>query len=321
MSSSVLAADAICSLTNVSKGADRDCQAGVLSLRIWIHGRRGFTRIRAVDIQEHSTGCAPWLGRYVDPVANTDMLSSWLKIEKSGVPISQEHSLRIPEEQGFHLIDVVDYCVLKAKMGWRYLALSYVWGTHGNLRNTVALKNELAQPSALRKRYVPRTIDDAITLTYRLQERYLWVDSLCIIQDDKTAKQLQVLAMDKVYAFALATIAAASDENADPGLPGVRPGTRTPFQRVETIRSITMGNRWDIDTLTSITPRDVLESAERTVWISRAWTLQEMILSTRVIFFTKNAVWYLSRDHIFEEDICEDLKARGGPCLRTPCEG
>jgi hypothetical protein len=197
-------------------------------------------------------------------------------------------------------------------MGWRYFALSYVWGAQGSLQNTVALESQLAQPGSLKKYYVPQTIDDAIALTCRLGERYLWVDSLCIIQDDEPSIESQILAMDKVYALAVATIVAASGENADSGLPGVRPGTRTPFHYVETIRGIPMGNRWDIDTLRSTTPRDLIDCAERTIWISRAWTLQELILSTRAIFFMKNAVWYLSRDHIFEEDIYEDRKSRGG---------
>jgi hypothetical protein len=49
--------------------------------------------------------------------------------------------------------------------------------------------------------------------------------------------------MDRVYALAVATIVAASGENADSGLPGVRPGTRTPFQDVKTIRGVPIGNR------------------------------------------------------------------------------
>lgn len=152
--------------------------------------------------------------------------------------------------------------MVKAAIDWRYLALSYVWGSQCTLRKAIALESELAQPGSLKKHYVPRTIYDAISLTCRLGEKYLWVDSLCIIQDDKPSMQSQILAMDKVYAIAVATIVAASGDHADSGLPGVRPGARTPFQEVETIRGIPMGNRWDIDTLRS-TSRATFSTAPR----------------------------------------------------------
>lgn len=256
VSGSVVGGDAICSLTSVAKGMDLARQVNVLSLRIWIHSRHGFTRVRAVDVQELSTTPVPWLGRYVGSVVNTDVIRSWLTIKESGVPSSQLSPIATIAEHNFRLVDVEDGCVVKAAMSWRYLALSYVWGRQGSLQNTNALESELAQSGGLKKHYVPRTIQDAITLSRHLGERYLWVDSLCIIQDDKTSKQSQVLAMDRVYAFAIPTIVAASAENADSGLSGVRPGTRIPFQGVEVVQGIPMGNRWDIDTLRSTESRD-----------------------------------------------------------------
>lgn len=89
VSGSVLGGDAICSLTSVSKGMDLARQAEVFCLRIWIRSRRGFAKVRAVDVQELSTKRVPWLGRYVDPVVSTDVLRSWLGIEESGVSPSQ----------------------------------------------------------------------------------------------------------------------------------------------------------------------------------------------------------------------------------------
>lgn len=59
-----------------------------------------------------------------------------------------------------------------------------------------------------------------------LGERYLWVDVLCIIQDDEKSKALFISQMDIVYHHALLTIVAMSGQDANSGLPGLRPFTR-----------------------------------------------------------------------------------------------
>src|SRR5437763_10803011 len=54
-----------------------------------------------------------------------------------------------------------------------------------NLPKTSNLSNML-EPGSLPKVYcmIPRVVRDAIDLTLHIKERLLWVDSLCIIQDD-----------------------------------------------------------------------------------------------------------------------------------------
>ena len=92
-----------------------------------------------------------------------------------------------------------------------YVALSYVWGP----------------PSG----DWPRTILDAVEVTKRLGEKYLWVDRLCINQSNLQEKQFLISKMDAIYEGAEFTIIAAVGE-ARTGLPGVtRP--RKPQPRVE----------------------------------------------------------------------------------------
>jgi hypothetical protein len=79
---------------------------------------------------------------------------------------------------------------------------------------------------------LPATIEDAMLLVSKLNEHYLWVDSLCIIQDDAETKYSNIKQMDSIYSHAVATIIALSGFDADAGLPGVRPGTRDP-QKIE----------------------------------------------------------------------------------------
>jgi len=94
----------------------------------------------------------------------------------------------------------------------RYVALSYVWGP----------------PS----RDWPQTILDAVEVTKRLKEQYLWVDRLCINQSNLQEKQFLISKMDAIYEGAEFTIVSAAGD-ARTGLPGVTTTLRKPQPRVE----------------------------------------------------------------------------------------
>lgn len=138
----------------------------------------------------------------------------------------------------FRLIDTKDNCIVLPPKGSTYVTLSYVWG---NIDPTAILRTvkanivELAKPGSLllpeNHDRIPATIRDAVEVVRKLNLRYLWVDSLCIIQDDDGpggSKMSAISKMDLVYGGALLTIAAATGIDANAGLPGVRPGTRGP---------------------------------------------------------------------------------------------
>jgi len=57
---------------------------------------------------------------------------------------------------------------------------------------------------------LPRTIRDAIHVTSAIGYKYLWVDSLCIVQDDEKDRHNQINMMDEIYSNAALTLAAGS---------------------------------------------------------------------------------------------------------------
>jgi hypothetical protein len=122
---------------------------------------------------------------------------------------------------------------------------------------------------------LPNTITDSMKLVSLLGERYLWVDAVCIVQDDENAKAKQMAKTDLVYAGALLTIVAASGDTAAPGLPGVREGTRSVVQGTMKINK----NLFLMQIVIQGRP-DRLESS---AWHSRGWTLQERLLSRRIL--------------------------------------
>lgn len=91
----------------------------------------------------------------------------------------------------FRLIDIDTMCIVYAPRKAKYVALSYVWGRTSIPRLTLTSHNEeaLLRPKGLEanRSKIPNTILDAITVFRKLGERYLWVDSLCLLQDHQGA--------------------------------------------------------------------------------------------------------------------------------------
>jgi hypothetical protein len=130
----------------------------------------------------------------------------------------------------------------------RYLALSYVWGDAKQLQLTKANFEQLTQDGAVGVNVleIPETIRDAIRVCHLLGEHYLWVDSLCIIQDDEENKKEQIAMMGDIYSKAYITIVAVAGEDANYGLAGVGRPRSVPQERaiIHSVPLITSERSW-----------------------------------------------------------------------------
>lgn len=180
----------------------------------------------------------------------------------------------------FTVLDVENECLVDIAPWAEYVALSYVWGGPQPLMNTKKTKAGLYCRGSLGKRaQVPATIRDSLLFLRSLGERYLWIDSLCIVQDDEADKFEKIYNMDQIYARARFTLVAAYGDSCHAGLPGVAVGSRvSPWNHIQGIQ-------------VSIEPLDFEQVIRSTVWIRRGWTFQEWQLSTRCIIFTANEVF------------------------------
>lgn len=196
----------------------------------------------------------------------------------------------------FRLIDVEDLCVVRAQAPCEYVCLSYVWGKDATYQATLDTIHDLERPNSLgtwndlerrsniERSDVPATIKDAIIACYSLGKRYLWVDRLCIVQDEdeekNPSKKEQINAMGNIYRYAFVTIVALEGADAAHGLDGVSLG-RVPHLLVRIGRKA----------FSEATER--LDGAlKRSTWNKRGWTYQEAVLSPRLLFFTKRGLWY-----------------------------
>lgn len=154
-----------------------------------------------------------------------------------------EHETKHPADvisAGFRFIDVLDNCLVCGMSNAKYATLSYVWGEKKVFRTLKENVSDLGQPGALKLpefyEKIPWTIRDAMQVVQEIGLRYLWVDSLCIVQDGDTREKNKAISnMGLVYGAAFLMITAASGPDADAGLPGVRAGTREYHQPIEEI--------------------------------------------------------------------------------------
>jgi hypothetical protein len=102
----------------------------------------------------------------------------------------------------------------------RYIALSYCWGT--TLAYKTTTENRESHMQSIDVARLPQTLQDAIYMTRYLGLRYIWMDCLCILQDDKADWEREAASMADVYANAWLTIAAARAADSSEGFLGPR---------------------------------------------------------------------------------------------------
>lgn len=97
-----------------------------------------------------------------------------------------------------------------------YACLSHCWGKN---RPLVTTSETLAQHKlGISYNKLPKTFQDAITFVCRMSIRYLWIDSLCIIQDDEEDWRRESALMADIYRNAVITLAASAATNSTDGL-------------------------------------------------------------------------------------------------------
>lgn len=177
-----------------------------------------------------------------------------------------------------------------------FAALSHCWGLAPVIQS---------HRSSLRDRQLgipwdslSKTFQDAVTTTRALGLHYLWIDSLCIIQDDPVDWAAESGNMASIYEGARIVIAAADTMDGDEGFLGPRLRRKLP-------KSVSAGfnsageeynirirpgddHRWYGD---SLPPRSQITRDTSTLF-TRGWAFQERLLATRYVQFrSQEIVW------------------------------
>ncbi|KAJ8124157.1 hypothetical protein ONZ43_g63 [Nemania bipapillata] len=187
----------------------------------------------------------------------------------------------------FRCIDVEDMCIVSVPITSQYVALSYKWGECKPFLLLKPNKDDLFAKDGLRRNWdsVPKTIRDAIDFVRRVDCRYVWIDQLCLIQDDDDDR--------------------GSGSDADSGLPGVREGTRS------SSRQVTSEVLPGVNLVLRHTMQDIITKSE---YHHRGWTFQEYYLSRRKIIFIDDTIYFRCHEKTWQE-LEDGLLVRPDPTM------
>lgn len=243
-------------------------------------------------------------GRMVDPHhIDLDILKHWKTecLESHG---SMCHNpMKIWHTRPAWLVDVTQMCVVPgddpAVGESSFVALSYRWGSKPSVGVIPESLPDLQRPGALddseASGWVSPLVRHAIYLTSVLGERYLWVDTLCIVHGDgTTAEQLGL--MGAIYASAVVVIIAA-DGDAQEGIAGLKGVSESPPREAQ---------QWlipfgDDETIVARVPSP-FTLTDGGPYYERGWTFQEYQMASRKIFIKDGlAHWECQRSQWHED--------------------
>ena len=184
----------------------------------------------------------PYGGRIRPLIANRKPFLRWketCRIRHGTSCVKPDKGTRI---HGLRFIDVQRRCLMDGDETSRYVVLSYLWGKAPSPEDKLCAENaqRLYQPFSLTMGLLPATVEDAITVTAELGESFLWVDHLCIEQDNDIDEAKFMPQMHLIYGNAEVTILAAAGSDCDAGLPGIRPKSRVKLQQVVWLNDFTV---------------------------------------------------------------------------------
>lgn len=259
---------------------------------------------------------------------NVDMIKQWINdcIQNHPtyiLPPSQWVPTRLLEIDGTGAshIRLIETSSRHLQTGCRFAALNHVWGDKSVSPPLRALQSNLHQlKQDIRISDLPRNFIDAVRVSIQLGIRYIWIDSLCIVQDSEQDWKREAQTMHLVYSYAVLTIAATSAASSHDGFLDRNIATATlaakiayPVSYQHAAADFEAGDdgegSWGSDNNYMIIshrgPADdyhQYHAISYSKWNTRAWTMQERSLSSRIIHFCKNKLFFECRSCLKSEE-------------------
>ncbi|KAK2040738.1 heterokaryon incompatibility protein [Colletotrichum somersetense] len=190
----------------------------------------------------------------------------------------------------------------------RYTTLSHCWGSAQFLQLKKSTYDEFQKGVRLDK--LPKTFQEAIQVTRRLGVRFLWIDSLCILQDrdDLSDWLVEAAQMHKVYSHSFCNISAAGARDSSKGL---FLGRDPRISHTTDVRICLEG--LGLQSETGCMDCSILDlifwgnNIGQCPLNTRGWVLQERLLSPRVLHFARDQLFWECREHTAAECYPESL--------------
>ncbi|KAL6890521.1 HET domain-containing protein [Trichoderma evansii] len=251
------------------------------------------------------------LGQETPSAAVLNMISLWLDTCGENHPECQIHTAnksqyfpaRLINIQSTDSVRVVDTRTIAAEIQastFKYATLSHCWGSIHEPQLNKVTESTLKQGISVDK--LPRLYHDVVILARHLQLRYVWIDSLCILQDSIGDWRQESAKMGDIYENSYICIAAtqAPDNNS-----GMLETHKVDWPRPFVYKNLIVSADIDLKSSFSNSSRPgwcnrILALSESVLDNSplnrRAWVLQERMLSPRVLHCTTGEfVWECRR--------------------------
>lgn len=228
----------------------------------------------------------------------------------------QEYSDRLLEELPSLPSRVIDVGISSSlphimintqNMRAQYSTLSHCWG--GTVTHKLTIETLDSFQHALPFTDLPANFQDAITISRELGIHYLWIDSLCILQDSQDDWIREANNMGNIYQYSSLTISATTASGSNIGILG-RSSARELEPAPTTLRVFA-----DDEIEVKIERQDPQEEDLKGLHIdsalmTRGWTLQESVLSPRQLFYGARQI-YWKCEHGFQsaDGVCARFKA------------
>jgi hypothetical protein len=181
-----------------------------------------------------------------------------------------------------------------------YAVLSYCWGGDQVFKTT---KSNAGTVSRAMKD-LPQTIKDAVLVTRQVKLEYLWVDSMCIIQDSEEDTSALLSQMHRIYECAQVTIAASKASRCTEGFLAPRSNITQFYLPIRYFPGINKPEK--------VGRVILIPSQHRPIEpiVTRAWTLQECLLSRRILSYGSQQLrWYCKKKEYCDGGVMNDNSA------------
>ncbi|PSN73725.1 HET-domain-containing protein [Corynespora cassiicola Philippines] len=233
--------------------------------------QHGFPELSSPGSESHVRVLAAWIQSCNDAHDCISGHDSFLPTRVLDVSYAEPHMVRL-------VCHIQDH-----EITGKYVALSHRWGSSIQHRKFCTFDDNIEKYRiGIRVGELPKTFQDAVQVTRSLGLQYLWIDSLCIIQDNPEDWDHESKLMEQVFSSAYLTIAATCADGTDDGFLKARP-TRYPV----TIRKDKNSVYYACDAIDHF--HEDVDQGELNM---RGWVLQERALSRRTIHFTRNQSYW-----------------------------
>lgn len=232
-------------------------------------------------------------------------LREWLNICENQHQLCQQRRQKHRAFMPDRLIDVKNpassnICVVNGTdvpQGSNYVTLSHCWGAPGPSQRFVLLQSNMSDfMKEIPPQDLPKTFAEACSVTRSLGVKYLWIATLCMLQDSKEDWFRSTAMRWEIYSNSYVNLSATASYDSSQGL--IR--KRNPAMLSHCAVTISNSHpQISSGEYICYSDDEWLRLIDNGAANTRAWVLQERLLSTRVVHF--------SEDQLFWE--CHELKA------------